>query len=199
MSQLIHSTIHNFLACTNLLMSLKVVSMAGCSVSVELEHFLYALLQSCPFWPSRAARMYLKNRRISTLSDVGLRNSFNSLRRRRKNSIVSKIQLYCISESVCLLSLTKMILRFYVSTFWSGHTIASNIFSKFHCFRDALINWMADNGYAVCTLITQYVDVKLIRIGHFEMGKVRSAFNMLNTWWISNNRIVFKTFNLRNY
>lgn len=69
----------NFLACTNLLMSLNVVNMAGCSVSVKLEHFLKILWQFFPSWPSRAARIYLKNRNISTLSDVGFRNSFNSL------------------------------------------------------------------------------------------------------------------------
>lgn len=69
----------NFLAWTNLLISLYVVSMAGCSVSVELEHFLLVLWQFFPSCPSRAARIYLKNRNISTLSDVGFRNSFNSL------------------------------------------------------------------------------------------------------------------------
>lgn len=69
-----------FLACTNLLMSLNVVSIAGCSVSVKLEHFLWILWQFFPSWPSRAARIYLKNRNISTLSDVGFRNSFNSLK-----------------------------------------------------------------------------------------------------------------------
>lgn len=68
-----------FLACTNLLMSLNVVSIAGCSVSVKLEHFLWILWQFFPSCPSRAARIYLKNRNISTLSDVGFRSSFSSL------------------------------------------------------------------------------------------------------------------------
>lgn len=68
-----------FLACTNLLISLNVVSIAGCSVSVKLEHFLFILWQFFPSCPSRAARIYLKNRNISTLSDVGFRSSFSSL------------------------------------------------------------------------------------------------------------------------
>lgn len=40
-------------------------------------------LQSIPSWPSLAERMYLKNRRISGLSDVGFRSSFNSLWREK--------------------------------------------------------------------------------------------------------------------
>lgn len=82
----------NFLAWTNLLISLYVVSMAGSSVSVELEHFLLVLWQFFPSWPSRAARIYLKNRNISTLSDVGFRNSFNSLEinHEQNNPIIKK-------------------------------------------------------------------------------------------------------------
>lgn len=42
---------------------------------------LWQFLPSCP---SRAARIYLKNRKISTLSVVGLRNSFNSLQKKKQ-------------------------------------------------------------------------------------------------------------------
>lgn len=109
-------------------MSLKVVSMAGCSVSVDVEHFLYALLQFCPFWPSRAARMYLKNRRISTLSEVGLRNSFSSLWSRKYSSIKLHWNRY--------LSLTVMISQFY---FNSEPLIICQIIILFP--NDCLRNW----------------------------------------------------------
>lgn len=69
----------SFLAWTSLLMSLKVVSIAG------LGAFAFKLGQppwarhSSPSCPSFAAFMYLKNRRMSGLSDDGFRSSFSSL------------------------------------------------------------------------------------------------------------------------
>lgn len=71
---------YNCLACTSLLISLYVVSIAGLSVSCKLLHSLNACAQFVWSWPSFAARMYLKKRRMSGLSVVGFFSSFSSLR-----------------------------------------------------------------------------------------------------------------------
>lgn len=96
-------------------MSLNVFIIAGPLISLNVEHSLYEISpatanmknknliincnsiteiskldsQSMPSCPSFADRMYLKNRRISGLSDVGLFSSFSSLKWKRRNEIAS--------------------------------------------------------------------------------------------------------------
>ena len=90
-----------FRADTNLLMSLNVLIIAGPLMSLNVVHSLYESspkkksiywneqleiafakhVQSSPSCPSFAARMYLKKRSISGLSDVGFRSSFSSLKK----------------------------------------------------------------------------------------------------------------------
>lgn len=79
---------YNFLACTNLLISLYVLIIAGPSFSINFVHFVYISWHSLPSWPSLAALIYLKNRNISMLSDAGFRNSFNSLKEYMNENMV---------------------------------------------------------------------------------------------------------------
>lgn len=71
------------LACTNLLISLNVAIMgtesSGDLADTQPEKTISHAWLS---WPSLAAFMYLKNRRISGFSEDGLRNSFNSLKQK---------------------------------------------------------------------------------------------------------------------
>lgn len=69
-----------FLACTNLLISLKVVSMAGLGRLAFNAGQPPCARHSSPSWPSLAAFMYRKNLKISGLSDAGFLSSFSSLK-----------------------------------------------------------------------------------------------------------------------
>ena len=74
----------SFRAWTNLLMSWYVETMAGLSKSLNSLHLSKDFSQSMPSCPSLAARIYLKKRKMSGLSEVGLRSSLSSLKNCKK-------------------------------------------------------------------------------------------------------------------